>query len=360
MGYEVIRGPEGVVEGLKGLAPRFALVIGSTETSTIPGVSIAGASPQATLLTPALDSEYLIAGKVISYDVIPMTPDGIPTPAVISRAVIRAAGIPSLVIDAGSYLVPKIPHAALPSRAVAGRANECRALDPDRAEAILAEARLLGRTAFSSKDLVVVGESIPGGTTTALGIMAGLGYGVWGKVSSAGPSNPHELKARIVREGLAKLGRRDWVGVASCVGDPVHPAMAGLSLGAVEAGAKVVLAGGTQMGAVLAILSNAGHIRRVRGSLIVCTTRWVVEDPSSDIVGIMEEVAPEIPLLAYSYDLRNSPYPGLRKYEEGYVKEGVGIGGLGLAASLLGLSDEEITKAIHEEYGRLAGIGPRD
>ncbi len=65
--------------------PRFYSFIGSTKTSTIPGIGIAGPSPEATLLTPSLDSEYFIKGRVVSFDVIPMTPDAIPAPAVVSN-----------------------------------------------------------------------------------------------------------------------------------------------------------------------------------------------------------------------------------------------------------------------------------
>jgi predicted ATP-grasp superfamily ATP-dependent carboligase len=80
----------------------------------------------------------------------------------------------------------------------------------------------------------LLGESIPGGTTTALGILVALGYDAWGKVSSASPSNPHRLKEVVVREGLERSGlrvdeaRHDPLRAVSALGDPVHVSMAWL------------------------------------------------------------------------------------------------------------------------------------
>ena len=45
-------------------------------------------------------------------------------------------------------------------------------------------------------DLIVVGESIPGGTTTALAVLRALGIDARFKVSSSMPENPHNLKTR--------------------------------------------------------------------------------------------------------------------------------------------------------------------
>lgn len=72
----------------------------------------------------------------------------------------------------------------------------------------------------------MIGESIPGGTTTALGVMLAMGIKARGKVSSM-PSNPHELKTRTAEEGLRAAGiepgslARDPLRAISCVGDPM-------------------------------------------------------------------------------------------------------------------------------------------
>jgi len=91
-------------------------------------------------------------------------------------------------------------------------------------------------------------------------------------------------------------------------------------------------------------------------NVIVGTTRWVVVDESSDIVGLIDMVAPGVPVVAYNYDFSNAPYKGLRYYEKGYVKEGVGAGGTSIAATAVkGLGYDELVSSIYEEYRRLVG-----
>ncbi len=343
------------VESIRGLRVLCVYVIGSTMTSTIPGISIAGATPELTLYTPAVDVEYLVLGKPVSTDSIPVTPEGIPTPAVITRAVLLASDTPFIVVDAGSYVEPQIPHIDLPSRSVGGRIDSGRALGLGRVKRIYSEARIIGRKLLGVSDVVVLGESIPGGTTTALGIMVALGYSAWGMVSSAGPRNPHDLKRRIVEEGLRRspsLPTRDPFKATAHLGDPVHIALAGLLEAAIEKNLKVILAGGTQMAAVLALAKALGL--ELKGRVVIGTTRWLVEDRSSDIVGLVKMIAPEVPIIGFNYDFSNAPYPGLRYYEEGYVKEGVGAGGTSIAvAASKNLDYNTIVKAVYSEYERL-------
>jgi len=57
-------------------------------------------------------------------------------------------------------------------------------------------------------------------------------------------------------------------------------------------------------------------------------------------------------------DFSRSPYEGLRYYERGYVKEGVGAGGTAFIAHVLtGKSVREIEKSVNEEYERLMRVG---
>jgi len=357
---EIVRGGRLLPQALATPNPVFAVVIGSTRTSTIPGISIAGPTPEATLLTPTLDVEYLLEGKGLTLDVVPVSPQGVPTPALITRASLTLAwDAQPLVIDAGAHTPPKTPHTRLPSRTVGGRIDEEPGLDPDRGRALYAEARSLGRRIGRGR-VLVVGESIPGGTTTALAIIAALGYvedGLEGKVSSSAPENPAGLKARVVQAALRRLGEAspgDPVGAASLVGDPVHVAIAGLAHGALEAPARaVILAGGTQMIAPLAILARLGVLRGEAARRIAnVTTRWIHDDPSSDWAGLLARVAPDVEAGYVNLDLSRSAFPGLRMYEEGYAKEGVGAGGAAaLAAVRAGL--EAVALQVDYEYWRL-------
>ena len=51
------------VESVRGKKFLFALTISHTETCTIPGITIAGATPELAKYTPAADAEFLRYGK---------------------------------------------------------------------------------------------------------------------------------------------------------------------------------------------------------------------------------------------------------------------------------------------------------
>ena len=359
MDFSVI-GPSDVVEDLIDKLKTGRLMalyfIGSTRTSTIPGLSIAGATPELTLYTPACDVEYLVYGKPKSFDVIPVTPEGIPTPAVITRACINLCNVPYTIVDAGSAIEPKIPHIALPSRRVGDPINTGKAMPYEIAKALYNEAKTLAHT-LRGADVYMIGESIPGGTTTTLGILSALGYEAWSKVSSASPTNPHDLKEKVVKEGLEKSGlkveeaRQDPIKAVSALGDPVHVSMAGFLHGALENKAKVVLAGGTQMASVLAI---AKHMNVNLEGVMIATTRWITSDQSSSLASLVKSITPSIPITSINLDFSEAPYEGLRYYEKGYVKEGVGAGGTAFIAHVLtGKGVRDLEKAIYEEYGWL-------
>ncbi|MEM3511163.1 MAG: hypothetical protein QXY80_00740, partial [Candidatus Jordarchaeales archaeon] len=69
---------------LEGKEPVFVCVIGNTETAKIPGISAAGKNPELTDYTPAADVELLFYGECRCIDGVPVTPEGIPTPALIT------------------------------------------------------------------------------------------------------------------------------------------------------------------------------------------------------------------------------------------------------------------------------------
>jgi uncharacterized protein (TIGR00303 family) len=340
----------------------LVIFIASTRVSTIPGISAAGPSPEGTLYTPALDTEYLVLGRPRSADAIPVTPDGIPTPAIITRAVLGLTGLRVMVADVGSYVRPRIPVVVVPGGVTGGRVDVEDALPRGRARELFENSATLGRMLGSPGVLLVVGESMPGGTTTAMATMEALGFRAAGRVSSSSPRNPHDIKVRVLRQALERSSLKPPVGdvftAIDALGDPLHVSIAGFVAGALERGSRVLLAGGTQMAAVLAILKRLGL--ELGGRVAIGTTRWVVEDRSSDLVGLVAEIAPEVPVLYSTTSFGDSPFRGLRAYEEGYVKEGVGAGGCLVAGSLIyGLGLEEIKRAIYEEYSRVLDLAEK-
>ncbi|MEL9929915.1 MAG: TIGR00303 family protein [Sulfolobales archaeon] len=333
--------------------------IASTRVSTIPGISLAGASPEQTLYTPALDVEYLMLGAPKTMPVIPTTPEGIPTPALLTRVALSISGIPYIVVDSGSFIEPMIPHIDLRGRSVGGRIDIENALPLEKVLELFEESRVLGRSLGSREALIILGESMPGGTTTAMAIIESLGFRGVGRVSSASPSNPHDLKKEIfekaVRRSSEKIPVSDVFKAVSIFGDPLHISMAGFTLGALERDSRILLSGGTQMAAVLAILRRLEA--DLRGRVAVGTTRWIIKDESSDIIGLVRDIYPEVPIAYASIDFSDSPYPGLRAYERGFVKEGVGAGGSLIACMLLKkIRYETLLKALYSEYERIVRL----
>jgi uncharacterized protein (TIGR00303 family) len=209
-------------------------------------------------------------------------------------------------------------------------------------------------------DYLVIGESIPGGTTTALGVLSAMGVNAEGKVSSSMPDNPHELKNETVRAGLAASGAsfgslaNNPIKAISCLGDPMLPAFAGLVVGAATQ-VPVLMAGGTQMTAALAVVKALNP--DVLCNVAIGTTRWVANDMSSDIKGIVAQIS-DVPVMAADLDFAQSRFLGLQAYEKGIVKEGVGAGGAAIAAmAKLGgaITKDMLLKEIERNYALLMG-----
>jgi uncharacterized protein (TIGR00303 family) len=219
----------------------------------------------------------------------------------------------------------------------------------------------LGRELAAGAPYLVLGESVPGGTTTALAVLLALRYAAAGRVSGSLSGNAHELKQQVAAAALqaAQLpsggGQIDPLVVASEVGDPMQSLAMGIALGAAAAGTDVLLAGGSQMLAVAALIV-AWRGPAALDKIAIGTTRWVVEDPHADVAGLARDIAPDLPVLAANLDFSNSRHPGLRAYEHWLVKEGVGAGGACIAALLAtGESIEYLEEAIDTTYDRLLG-----
>jgi len=132
------------------------------------------------------------------------------------------------------------------------------------------------------------------------------------------------------------------------------PAFAGLVIG-VAAQVPVLMAGGTQMTSVLAVVNALNP--DVLSNVAIGTTRWVTNDNSSDICNIVAQIA-DVPVLAADIDFTPSKFSGLKAYEKGVVKEGVGAGGAAIAAmAKLGgaITKDMLLKEIEKNYTALMG-----
>ena len=324
----------------------FSFVISYTETCEIPGITVAGAEPDLIKFTPPADSEFLEYGFCKTIDVIPMTPDGKPTPALLTRAALDFANIPRIVINAGSEIYPKMPF--LETHLPFGKNISVEpALEQSTVEQAINDGMKVGRTLGSCTNCLVIGESIPGGTTTALSVLKSLG--VDAHVSSSMPENPQSLKNEIVEKVLKRSNSKKPYNVIANAGDAMIPFVAGMLNTASEI-TNVILAGGTQMAAVLALAKSLGYNEN---NVAIGTTSYIIDDEDANLLDMVKSIS-NIPVLSINPKLEDSKFGGLRAYSEGFVKEGVGAGGSMIASILkTGINSKKLLDVIDKEYSRV-------
>jgi uncharacterized protein (TIGR00303 family) len=330
--------------------PVFVCVISYTATCEIPGLTIAGAKPELVKYTSPADVEFLHYGHCKCVNAVPATPDGKPTPALITRTALHMANIPFLVVDAGAKVKPSIPFISF-GMEPGGNIMHDNAMDESSVARAFEHGETTGRQLGKLSDLVVLGESIPGGTTTALAVLTALGIEAKFKVSSSMPDNPHNLKNSVVESAIKRAGKASSIlDAIAFFGDPMMPSIAGIAGGALAAGSSVMLAGGTQMSAVLAIMKG---LRKPLTRLCIGTTSYVAGDASADLADLVNAASSRVPILTCDLHLSESRKAGLRAFANGFVKEGVGAGGVSIAAMLKSkgkITGRKLMRAIEKEY----------
>ncbi len=320
--------------------PLFCSILANTLLSVVPGISGAGPSPEKTLLTPILDAELIACGKISSMPMRPDTPTGCPTPASITRAIMELCGLSPLFINGGLAHTPTVP--CLDTYGSPGEDPRFRDAVP-AAGALFRKGRSIGMFLGNVSDLLVLGEWVPGGTTTSLCILRGLGYDAL--VSSSYVRNPVRMKEEvwgIVERRLREGGYRAPLDIVRCCGDPMIPIAAGI---AATYPGSVILAGGTQMLSVAALLKGMNL-----PVPFVATTCYVRDDPSANFAEVAGMIGSPVSYVDPGFgELGHS---GLARYCIGEVKEGMGAGGAMLLAWLMGHSPDTIrNRILHTVHG---------
>ena len=340
---------ENFIKSLERKRFTFSLVTSYTETCEIPGITIAGADKEFLKFTSPADAEYLSYGKCKCIDSIPMSPDGKPTPALLTKVALNTSKIPHFVINAGSKIAPDVPSfdSELP---IGKNISESSALTLDDVHNAVEFGKIIGKSISKATDCLVIGESIPGGTTTALATLRGLG--IEASVSSSMPKNPIEIKNNVVSSALKRKKSDDAFEIVAELGDPMIPVCAGM-LSEASKNCRVILAGGTQMTAVLAFAKKVGYEKN--NTAIGCTS-YIIDDKEALFLETVKQID-DIAVLAIDPMLSDSQFYGLRSYSEGFVKEGAGAGG-SLIASVLktGRSSERLLELIEKEYQRVSTL----
>ncbi|MEO2264291.1 MAG: nicotinate mononucleotide-dependent phosphoribosyltransferase CobT [Nitrosopumilus sp.] len=334
------------LESIKSGKSLFSFVISYTETCEIPGITFAGADKNSIQFTPPADAEYLHYGYCKTIDKIPMTPDGKPTPGLLTKTALESSSIPHLTINAGSKISPQLPFIETGLSFGKNILTKDAMTDSQVSHAV-DFGRIVGRSLASLTDCLIIGESIPGGTTTALAVLRAFGYDA--KVSSSIPDNPVELKNKIVESAMKRINSDHPYSIVAKVGDPMIPFVAGM-LSSASGVSKVMLAGGTQMSAVLAFASKIGFNEE---NTAIGTTSYITNDESANFKDLVQEIV-DIPIISVDPGLKNSRYSGLRAFSEGFAKEGVGAGGSIISSMLkTGNDSAKFLDLVEAEYGRL-------
>lgn len=333
----------------------FLVTVGTTETALIDGISAAGANPDVMSHTPSADVEILEYGRPLFAPFVPVSPSGCPTPSLITRAVMDLVDLDLRVVDSGLTEPTAAPTISLAD----GPGGDIRTADPVPDAATIAErgrhlAPAVGADPGSdSGDDLVLAESIPGGTTTALGTLTALGESI--PVSSSLPENPLDLKRSVVDEGLSasrvEAGGLEGQPIEAVrrMGDPVLAAIYGLIAGAAGAGRAITLAGGTQMIAAAALARHGD----VEAPITVATTSFVDGDDSTDLQAAAARLDLDLSVTDPGFD--EIEHVAFERYRMGEAKEGVGMGGALHLAAEAGVPMAEVRERIMERYDALVG-----
>ncbi len=312
----------------------YILLAGTTKISAINGISAAGESPELTELTPTLDSEIIHSGKCISYNVIPMTSGGIPTPAIITRASNEISKINTLIIDSGLTEYPKIPFLYTGLREARNFSEETALKNYENA---INYGEYIGKLIDNKYKYIFIAESVPGGTTTAYAVLKALGYDYM--TSSSLKENPDSVKNDLIDRAFkrVKLNRNDYNNIIREYGDYMMALSAGISRNVKKS--NIIYSGGTQMANVY-LLDKLINKSRNR---YVFTTKYVMNDRNDLMRNIVNDN-----IIYSNTDFSN--INGLNYYEKGYVKEGTGFGAAFGLSYILTENEKEIYSNIKRVY----------
>ncbi len=333
-------GNSNFVEDIKDKNATFLLAGAVTKTCEIEGITQAGI-PGIIHLTPTLDAEFVDSGKLFSLSNMAETPKGVPTPAIITRAMRLLTDFEFETLDIGLRVKPQLSKlhefSIEESQSIKDGAN----ID---AKEIIQKGVEFAKEFNPKNSLVILGESTPSGTTTAYAVGKALGYKSDGYFSSSFLNTPSSLKENIVNQAVNRVKDRDIYEKLGSVSDNMLLFCAGF-VSQYSQKAKIMLGGGTQMSALLLII-DALNLDINSQNVALMTTKWVYEDKNSDIKGLLEQLKFDINGYYADFDFSKANIPVLKLYDQGEAKEGVGAGASLCYAQMLGFSNDEILAQI--------------
>ena len=170
-----ILGSNDFIEFLRGKSATFLLSLSTTKTHEIEGITQAGI-PGLIHLTPTLDSEFVCSGEVRCLENLAETPKGVPTPALMTRAVHLLKPFSNIeILDLGMSKKPQLEYFKIHEFGLtpSGAINKGAGID---AMNLFQKAVEFGKSYECSDDYIILAESVPAGTTTAYATALALGY----------------------------------------------------------------------------------------------------------------------------------------------------------------------------------------
>ncbi len=344
------------------------LVLAGSKTAEVEGISAAGATAESRRFTAIADAELFLKGPKRERDwPLPPLPAGV-SPALISYVSSNLLGLKPVVVAVGLSQMPSFPFLSVesPEQGPANCLSKGQAMGHARAEGLWQKGLAIG---MRLREPLLLTECVPGGTTTALAVLTGLGISAGEWISGSHKDPPKQLKQRLVESGLRAAGVGPYsspMSLVAAVGDPFQPFAAGLVIGARKSGLPVLLGGGSQMVAVLA-LAIASIDKPFRANFVeeiaIGTTAWLAEETTGinqhqsslfNLINLIGEFF-DLKIFGVSSGLRfhKSSKKVLKDYEIGFVKEGVGAGALALIAQINGISCNTLLNQCEEGVDQL-------
>lgn len=349
MHFQTFLGTPDFLESLRGKRATFLLSLSNTKTYEIENITQAGL-PGHIHLTPTLDAEFVCVGQLRSMPQMATTPKGVPTPALITRAVHLLHPFLSIeLLNLGLEVTPDLSHFKihdfdlLPSENISKGANI-------NAMEVFQKGLDFGQNYTCKDEYIILAESVPAGTTTAQALAQALGYQVDGLFASSFKESPSNIKSQTIDHALANIFNvEDVFERLNHVGDNMLIFNAGFLLGLAANQTKVVLAGGTQMATVLLLVNSLVNIMGGEydaSNTALCTTKWILDDESSDIKAILQLLDFDINAYASDFSFSDSSFEALKLYDEGEAKEGVGAGGALCYGALNAVNHKDVINQI--------------
>ncbi len=343
---------------------KIFLIIAGTNTSQIKGISAAGINAESRRITALADAEFLIKGASKDHKyTLPLLNAGV-TPALISYVCSKLINVYPVIVPLGIGVKPYFNHLVVEDKDL-GPSNCLRtgkSMPKERVINLYERGLAIGK---SSKQPILIAESVPGGTTTAQAVMEAFGMNVSNLVGSSLFKAPRDLRRKVVQKGLFNANLKidfDSFDVVAAVGDPFQAFSMGLLIGARLANQPVILSGGSQMLAVILLVLEFLDPKNKDDfieDVFVATTGWLLKDNSlKDLLNLInEKYDVNLLVLESPLNFKSSTYKELKDYEIGHVKEGVGAGGISLLAFLNGFKNDEIVSLCQRNLEMMKGLG---